>query len=268
MKGKISSLAALSALCLLAIGLNSCEQKKPYPEILSHRGSYMCEPKVDENTIEALRGAQELGCYACEFDVHKTLDGELIIHHNNKINDTLDCQKSNWTDIQKVTLPYGGKIPTLRQWLEQAVSAAPQMKLALEIKKHPTPEKEAEVIADILALCKEFGVMDRTYFLSFSLFACQEVLRQEPSAKVVLNSSDLWEKVEPEMAKEYGFTGISYNVSVFMNHPEWIERAKQLGLQTYLWMVDHEEALEWGREHGVDVVTTDFPDRMLRYTGR
>lgn len=254
-------------LFLLALAfVAACTPSKP--QVLAHRGFYMTDPRIDENTVDALRGAQELGCYAVEFDVHKTLDGELVIHHNNKINDSLDCQKSNWKDIREAVLPYGGKIPTLREWLTQACAAAPQMKLALEIKKHPTPEKEAEVISDILALCREFGVMDRTYFLSFSLFACQEVLRQEPEAKVVLNSSDLWETVDPDKAKEMGFSGISYNVSVMINHPEWIDRANELGLDTYMWMCDHEQAYDWAAEHGFDVVTTDFPDRMLKHACR
>ena len=67
-------------LCLGLFALTGFAQ----PHILSHRGFYT-NPKVDENSIDALREAQRLhhdmGLEACEFDVHMTADGELVVRH-------------------------------------------------------------------------------------------------------------------------------------------------------------------------------------------
>ncbi len=238
------------------------------PKVLSHRGFYT-NPKTDENSLEALKYAQELhktmGLEACEFDVHKTSDGELIIYHNNEIKKGLHCQRGKWTDIQKVTLPYGNKIPTLKEWFAQA-KKTPKLKIALEMKTHATPEKETEVVHDIVKLAQEMDMMKQVMFLSFSLHACKEFVRQAPGCYVIYNSANLFEKIDPDSAKAIGFSAISYRVDVFLNHLDYIKRAKEIGIDTYLWMVEDEYLVDWATAHDVTWITTDFSDRILKYT--
>jgi len=206
-----------------------------------------------------------MGLEACEFDVHKTADGELIIYHNNEIKKGLHCQRGKWTDIQKHVLPYGNKIPTLREWFTQA-KKTPKFKIALEMKSHATPEKETEVVHDIVTLAKEMGMMDQLMFLSFSIHACKEFVRQAPGCYVIYNSASLFEKVDPDSAKALGFSAISYRVDVFLNHPQYIKRAKEIGIETYLWMVEDEYLVDWATAHDITWITTDFSDRILSYT--
>ena len=240
------------------------------PKVLSHRGFYT-NPKTDENSLQALKQAQELhksmGLEACEFDVHKTANGELIIYHNNEIRKGLHCQRSKWTDIQKETLPMGNKIPTLREWFAQA-KKTPDFKIALEMKTHATPEKETEVVHDIVTLAKEMDMMDQVRFLSFSIHACKEFVRQAPGSYVIYNSSKLFEDIDPDSAKALGFSAISYRVDVFLNHPKYISRAKEIGIDTYLWMVEDEYLVDWATAHDVTWITTDFSDRILEYTNQ
>ena len=238
------------------------------PKVLSHRGFYT-NPMTDENSLQALKQAQELhktmGLEACEFDVHKTADGELIIYHNNEIKKGLHCQRSKWTDIQKHVLPYGNKIPTLREWFAQAKNT-PDFKIALEMKTHASAAKETEVVHDIVALAKEMDMMNQVMFLSFSIHACKEFVRQAPGCYVIYNSASLHEKVDPDSAKALGFSAISYRVDVFLNHPQYIKRAKEIGIETYLWMVEDEYLVDWATAHDITWITTDFSDRILSYT--
>ena len=252
----------LLLLCVMA-GLAAVAQ----PHILSHRGFYT-NPKVDENSIEALREAQRLhhdmGLEACEFDVHMTTDGELVVRHDNKINGKLSCQGSTLAEIKTYTLPGGNKIPTLREWFEQA-RKTPGLKLALELKAHATPERETQVIEKILALAREMGMMDQLTFLSFSLHACKEFVRLAPGSYVILNSSNVNEEVSPQRAKELGFAAISYQLGVFFHHVGWIDEARQLGIDTYLWMCDDTYLIDWATVYGVTWITTNYADRMLPY---
>lgn len=52
------------------------------PEIVAHRGASRERP---ENTLAAFRRAVELGADAVELDVHRTVDGVIVVHHDPEI---------------------------------------------------------------------------------------------------------------------------------------------------------------------------------------
>ena len=53
------------------------------PEKISHRGAHQTHP---ENSIPAFLRVIELGADAIELDVHATLDGTLVVHHDDAVN--------------------------------------------------------------------------------------------------------------------------------------------------------------------------------------
>ncbi len=254
----------LIPLCLM---LASCNQSgsKNKVKILAHRGlcSSGTEFVTDENTLDALRRAQEAGVDGCEFDVHMTADGQLVIRHDAKIEGKLNCQKSTFDEIRAYRLPFGNQIPTLHEWLEQA-KKTPEIPQMLEIKAHPTAEIEKEVVTKCLEEVRAMDMMDQVYFLSFKTETCDEVLRQEPGAKVLLNSSSLHNSMPPKEVKEHGYAAISYNINVILNHTPWIKEFQDLGIETFFWMVDDPYLRKIAEEWGFDWVTTDFYD-VIKY---
>lgn len=54
------------------------------PEIIAHRGASRERP---ENTLSAFRRAVELGATAVELDLHRTLDGPIVVHHDFAVKD-------------------------------------------------------------------------------------------------------------------------------------------------------------------------------------
>ena len=249
-------------LLLAVIVAFSCtSQRADRPKVLAHRGfcTTGTEFTTDENTIDALIRAQEKGCEGVEFDVFMTVDSQLVIKHDNVIvKDLLTCTGSKFEDIRAHRLPFGHQIPTLREWLEQA-KKTPQMIQVLEIKAQD-PDKEKELIRQALAMIKELDMMDQVYILSFSSETLDEVLRQEPKMRVGLNSSSLHGSMPPEEVKAHGFTGISYNSNVILNHPDWIREFQELGIDTFLWMVNSDYMKKIGEELGFTWMTTDFYD--------
>lgn len=249
-------------LLLAVAALFSCTpHNSPRPKVLAHRGfcSTGTEFTTDENTLDALIRAQEKGCEGVEFDVFITVDSQLVIRHDNVIvKDQLTCTGSKFEDIRAHVLPFGHQIPTLREWLEQA-KKTPEMTQFLEIKAQ-APDKEKELIRQALAMIKELDMMDQVYILSFSSKTLDEVLRQEPDMRVGLNSSSLHSSMPPQEVKEHGFTGISYNSNVILNHPEWIRESQSLGIDILLWMVNSEYMKKIGEDLGVTWMTTDFYD--------
>lgn len=247
-------------LIFTAVALISCAREPGHVKVLAHRGfcSTGSEFTTDENTLDALKRAQQKGVDAVEFDVHLTADSALVIRHDNRIAPGLTCQGSTLEEIRAHTLPFGNRIPTLREWLEQA-KKTPQVLQMLEIKAHPG-EGEKTVIAKSLEIIRELDMLDQMYMLSFKSSTLDEVLRQEPKMKVILNSSDLHHSMSPAEVKEHGYTAVSYNIGVILNHPEWIEEFRKDGVETFLWMVNCTYLRGLAEDLGFTWVTTDFYD--------
>lgn len=236
------------------------------PKILAHRGFCTREGKViiDENSIAALKAAQEAGCDIVEFDVHMTLDKQLVIRHDAKIEGDLDCQKSLFKDIRAYRLPFGSQIPTLEEWFTTA-KQEPRMLYSLEIKKHYSWQAESECIEKIVKMVHDMGMEDRVSYLSFNPKALLRVLELDPKARCVLNSSRVHEKYTPQRVKEAGFSGVSYSVDAILNNYEWIEQFKAQGTTLYLWMVNSRYLVQTAVDLGFDVFTTDYFDLTSSY---
>lgn len=249
----------LAALCALA----SCAAPSNRVKVLAHRG--LCSTgdqfTTDENTLDALRRAQtEGGIDGVEFDVHLTADSMLVIRHDNNITKGLTCQGSRFEDIRAYTLPFGNQIPTLQEWLDQA-KQTPDIVMLLELKSHPAG-KMPYLISRCLDEIRSRDMLDQMYMLSFESEVLDEVLRQEPGMKVVLNSSSLHGSMLPEDVKAHGFTAVSYNVSVILNHPDWIRQFREYGIETYLWMVNDVYLRDLAENLGFSWITTDFAQNL------
>ena len=235
--------------------------RESHPKVLSHRGlrTTGTEFTTDENTLEALKRAQNKKVDGCEFDVHMSADGQLLIRHDAKITSTLNMQKSTAEEIRAYRLPFGNQIPTLHEWLVQA-RETPEVLQFLEIKAHATQERENEVVAKCLEEVKALDMLDQMYFLSFKAATCEEVLRLEPKARVLLNSSSLHNSLPPEEVEKLHINAVSYSVEVFLNHPEWVAEFKAKGIETFFWMVNSLYLRDIAEKLGVDWITTDFYD--------
>ena len=234
------------------------------PKLVAHRGFYKTAG-ADENTIVALQNAQKLGIYGVEFDINLTADKELIVAHGPKIiGTTLDAQKNTWSEIQKVTLPNGNKVPTLREWLLEA-KKEPKLKQIVEIKWHSTPEIETEVIERLVAMINELDMMEQMEFTSFSYHACKECVRLAPGRPVLYLNSSLSTNVNAEKLATDNISGMSYSMYVFMNLPHLADECREKGIETTLWIVNHPEVVDWAVRHNIDYISSDYPDKIKAY---
>lgn len=84
------------------------------PLVIAHRGASAIEP---ENSLAAFRAAAGQGADAVELDVHATIDGELVVHHDPSVLG-LPIAQARWQDLAELPLPNGEHIPTLAQALD------------------------------------------------------------------------------------------------------------------------------------------------------
>jgi len=90
-------------------------------ERIGHRGAPREYP---ENTLPAFQRAIELGADAIELDVHVTVDGVPIVHHDPELRRGVTCPapsralaEMTWRDVARVELAPGITIPSLQQVL-------------------------------------------------------------------------------------------------------------------------------------------------------
>ena len=87
--------------------------------IVAHRGYWNCDAAGSaKNSIASLKQAQELGVWGSEFDVNMSMDGQLLVFHDNSVEGKR-IEKHPASDFEYYRLKNGEQIPTLGQYLEK-----------------------------------------------------------------------------------------------------------------------------------------------------
>ena len=237
-------------MAALLVGLTAVAQ----PKIVAHRGYWRTDGSA-QNSITSLQKAAAVGCYGSEFDVWLTADGVPVVFHDATI-DGIRIEDTTFATLMNHRLQNGEFIPTLQQYLTEG-SKIEGCQLILEIKPHRNEVRDKRIADMCVELVRTLGLEKKTEYISFSKVACQRLHEITPDSKVAYLNGEL----APAQIKEMGLTGIDYNEKVFVKHPEWLQEAKQLGVEVNVWTVDGEENL---RHHvnleGVDLITTNDPE--------
>ena len=237
-------------MAALLVGLTAVAQ----PKIVAHRGYWRTDGSA-QNSITSLQKAAAVGCYGSEFDVWLTADGVPVVFHDATI-DGIRIEDTTFATLMNHRLQNGEFIPTLQQYLTEG-SKIEGCQLILEIKPHRNEVRDKRIADMCVELVRTLGLEKKTEYISFSKVVCQRLHEITPDSKVAYLNGEL----SPAQIKEMGLTGIDYNEKVFVKHPEWLQEAKQLGVEVNVWTVDGEEKL---RHHanlqGVDLITTNDPE--------
>ncbi|MCI1779972.1 MAG: glycerophosphodiester phosphodiesterase [Bacteroidales bacterium] len=221
-------------------------------KIVSHRGFWKTAGS-SQNSLASFRKADSIKVFASEFDVWMTVEGKLIVNHD-RVFKGVNMETSPYKEIRKVRLDNGEQIPTLKEYLENAVKYD-GVHLILEVKSLKSLKREDEEVAKIVKLVNKYKLQERTYYISFSINACLAFRKYAPDAKVYYLSGDY----TPKKCKKLGFAGIDYSQKVLYKHPDWIKQAHDCGLEVNVWTVDDKRDMEYFISHGADYLTTNYP---------
>lgn len=224
-------------------------------QIIAHRGFWKTYPETSENSIQALKNAQELKIYGSEFDVQMTKDAVLIVFHDEWIDD-LEIAETNFEDLKNLKLSNGESIPTFEDYLIQGKKAS-NCTLIVELKPCKTTELEDLMVKKALDLIQKYDLENQCEFISFSLNICREIKKQKPNFIVFYLNGDL----NPQALKDVGF---DYNCELLLENLNWISEAQNLGLKTNSWTVNDVEVFRKLSAAGIDFITTNTPDDFMR----
>lgn len=226
-------------------------------KVIAHRG-YWNSPSAAQNSIAAMQNAKKADVWGSEFDVHITTDGTVVVNHDDDIHGII-IEDAKYADIKNLKLANGEPIATLKSYLEAGKKLAP-MQLILEIKAHQTPEREDRCVKACLDLVKAAGMEKQVDYISFSMHACEELVKLNPQARVYYLGSD----VAPEVIKQKGFAGIDYYGGALLKNPNWIKESHDLGMKVNVWTIDQMKEIQKCIDSGVDFVTTNKPEEAKK----
>lgn len=226
-------------------------------KVIAHRG-YWNSLGAAQNSIAAMQNAKKADVWGSEFDVHITTDGTVVVNHDDDIHGII-IEDAKYADIKNLKLANGEPIATLKSYLEAGKKLAP-MQLILEIKAHQTPEREDRCVKACLDLVKAAGMEKQVDYISFSMHACEELVKLNPQAQVYYLGSD----VAPEVIKQKGFAGIDYYGGALLKNPNWIKESHDLGMKVNVWTIDQMKEIQKCVDSGVDFVTTNKPEEAKK----
>ncbi len=211
--------------------------------VIAHRGA---SAYALENTIEAFRLAVEMGADGVELDVHGTRDGELVVHHDDRIQDS----KISDTDLEvllQLRLDDGTAIPTLDQALQEIGN---KVTAYIEVKNLP-PSHDAQLFARIgRAPC-------RCQVHSFDHRLIKRLRQQRSDIEYgVLSVSIL---VHPQSQWLDTGASILWQAQGFLD-AQLIDAAHADDVRVFAWTTDDASEMKELIASGVDAICTNKPD--------
>jgi glycerophosphoryl diester phosphodiesterase len=224
------------------------------PAVIAHRGASRAHP---ENTLAAFAGAASLGAGWVEFDVRRTADGALIIHHDAALPDGRVL-------IETVRADLPPSVPTLVETLE--LCAGRGLSVNVEIKSDPRePDFDdgyavAELVAPLLAADPAFTNGTAGHLVTSFDHRCLDRVREvAPSLRTGQLAFDITD-VERLMQRAVAAGHVAVNPWDPFVDERFMALAREAGLEVYPWTVDDPERLRALIALGVDGIITNVPD--------
>ncbi len=241
-------------------------------EVIAHRGASGYAP---ENTILAIQKAIDYGADYIEIDVQLTQDGHVIAIHDDTVDRTTSgkgkVRELNFSEIQ--ILDAGSwfapefqseKVPLLSEILDLDFKNS---HLIIEVKNVNNINKGIE--NKIVELVRNYQLQDQIIYKSFSTEVLERFNNLDPGKKTLyvtigpvfgLFVIDDWLR----WGSLFDFKFVDMiQVHRLLISKSIIQKAHQRNLKIIAWDVHSPEDILKMKKLGVDLIETDFPDRVL-----
>ncbi|MEW5706193.1 MAG: glycerophosphodiester phosphodiesterase family protein [Actinomycetota bacterium] len=235
------------------------------PMIIAHRG---LSGRFPENTLRAFKEALRLPIDAIEFDVRRTLDGRLVVIHDETVDRTTQgsgrVSELTWNEIKKLDAGSskgkefaGERIPSLDEALE---SINGQAMALLEIKE---PGTEGQIIETI----QRHNALRWVNLVSFHAEALASAKKIAPQLSYTLiggepvgSSNEAFFDFIYESLK-FGANSVTVHYSTLTS--ERIHYCHERYIFVGTWTVDDKTQAERLISMGVDAIASNYSDIMI-----
>ncbi|WP_243866568.1 glycerophosphodiester phosphodiesterase [Actinophytocola oryzae] len=261
------------------------------PDVVAHRGA---SAHRAEHTVAAYALAIEQGADGLECDVRLSRDGHLVCVHDRKVDRTSSGKGvvSTLTLERLSQLDYGSWYPGMPETADELlrppdesergvltleslldlVEANRGIKLFVETK-HPV-RYGGLVETKLIAMLRRYGLArpkskedSPVVMMSFSSRAVRRVRDHTDTLPTVLLLDQLsvtrWDGTLPSYAD---YTGPG--VHILRHDPDYVERARSFGAETYVWTVDDAEDVALCTKLDVRFLATNSPATTVKLLNR
>ena len=259
---------------------------------IAHRGARCLAP---ENTMAAIEKAWQLGAHGVEVDVAVTLDGELILFHDDLLTRTTDVSRvfpqrrqqpfttftlkelqrldaGSWfveTDplgeIARGNIPAselaamrGIRIPLLVDVLRFIKNK--NWYINLELKDLPAPQKDFPIVLEVLQLLDQVRLKPRNLSISsFNFNYLRQIQGIRPDLEVNALIGFPGSGIQDWGTYEFAV----YNANSAYTDETQIDKARANGCRVNLFTVNDPDEMKRFLKAGVEKLITDFP-QILR----
>ena len=238
--------------------------------VFGHRGARGYAP---ENTMESFSMAVKMGADGVELDVHLSKDEELVVMHDDMVDRTTDGHGAvrDFTVEQLKKMDAGAKfghrwkgarIPTLAEVFDGLGRAEYRIELKHSGKVYPRVEEK------LVSFVRNSRLVRHVEITSFDYDALETIRRIDGSIRtgIIMHGKARW---FAPIARKLGCAWMHMNSDLVA--VDDVSAAHSKGFKLGMWTVNDKESAERAARLGIDGVTSDFPDvvvRTARLSGR
>ena len=239
-------------------------------KVFAHRGFSGAYP---ENTMLAFRKAIEAGADGIELDIHESLDGQLVIVHDESLKRTTGVDKlvSDLPLKELVRIKasktkddaFEATLPSFEEFCDFAANNGPFI-TNVEIKTNNTWYQDIEHKA--VDMVRAFGLQDRIIFSSFNWISVMRAKALAPEIECGFLYEDQKHLHLAAQALEAGIQYLHPDYNLLDDQTVAECRDKRIGLN--VWTVNTEDRMRQLMAWGVNSVISNYPDLCLRLLDR
>ena len=215
---------------------------------IGHRGAMAYRP---ENTMSSFELAIEQGADMFELDAKLTLDGVVVVMHDNKVNRTTNgrgrISQMTAAELKELTIRETEKIPTLEGVLDRFGDRC-EINIELKAKDVGIPSYE-------LVMKKQ--LVQKVVFSSFDGMELARVKNRDDKARLAFLCEDRKLNMV-SIAERLGAEVLSPKHK--LTKPELVKKAHAAGLKVNVWTVNSPKKMQKFIDMGVDGIITNKPD--------
>lgn len=231
---------------------------KKNTKIVAHRGLSGIEL---QNTCAAFVAAGNRSYYGIETDIHKTLDGQFVVFHDNNTNHNLsdiDCEveKSTYETLRAIPLMDRNtqvsrtdyRMPLLSDYIQ--ICKTYYKNAVLELKNPFTKDDIGKIIEQI----KEQDYLKNVTFISFDFNNLVYVREYVSNQAVQFLTPEVTEDLIPKLVKHKMDLDIHYSAVT----ADAIKEFHKNGIKVNVWTCDDAKIAQAFIDAGVDYITTNI----------
>jgi glycerophosphoryl diester phosphodiesterase len=217
------------------------------PRVIAHRGA---SGYAYQNSSAALRLAVDLGADGVELDIHATIDGILLIHHDPEVDGLGRISELPASAFTGHRLPNGEAIPTLAEGLELLAG----LEVWVEVKSLPSSRDDV-----LLAALDAAPTPGRCAVHGFDHRIIARLGDRRPSIRRgVLLASYLLDNAAAVLSA--GADTLWMETELI--DAGLVEELHSDGLELIAWTTNEDHEVRRLAQLGVDAICGNFPDRI------